>query len=250
MITTLIVEDEQPARERLESFINKNPELKLAGCCSTGQEAIDQINARKPQIVFLDIKLPDISGIDVLKVIDWQPVVVFTTAFDRYALDAFNFSAVDFLLKPYSEERFRLAVQKALQRVALTAPLAREIGKLLSEYQSREACLKRIPSKIGERIFIINVEDIVYFSSDHKLVNAHLFDKNFLINYTLEELQNRLEPDQFFRIHRSTIVNLDYIKTIEPGLGGTYLMKVKDHQGSGLNISRSAARHLREKLGW
>ncbi len=250
MITTLIVEDEQPARERLESFINKNTELKLAGCCSTGQEAIDQINALKPQIVFLDIRLPDISGIDVLKVIDWDPVVVFTTAFDRYALEAFNFNAVDFLLKPYSEERFRLAVRKALQRVALNAPLARQVGKLLSAYQSREACIKRIPSKIGERIFIINVDDIIYFSSDHKLVNAHLFDKNFLINYTLEELQNRLDPEQFFRIHRSTIVNLDYIKTIEPGLGGAYLMKVKDLQHSELNISRSAARQLREKLGW
>ena len=212
--------------------------------------SVCQIDELKPQLVFLDVQLPDISGIDVIKVIEHQPVIIFTTAYNEYAVKAFEYNAVDFLLKPYSEDRFRQAVEKSKQKLFITSQVSEQIQQVLSLYQVKDDYLKRIPSKVGERIFILNVDEIVYFASKHKLVYAHKIDERYFINYTLEELQNRLNPDHFFRIHRSTIVNLNYIHTIEPYFGGAYIMKVKDKTHTELNISRSAARQLREKLGW
>jgi DNA-binding LytR/AlgR family response regulator len=251
MISAFIVEDEKPARERLQEFVDKHPDLNLAGFSENGKQAVLQIESLKPQLVFLDVNLPDISGIDVIKVIEHKPMIIFTTAYDEYALQAFEFNAIDFLLKPFSDQRFNQAVDKLKKRLMAPPPqIQDQIQQILSQWQVKNNYLIRIPSKIGDRIFILNAADIVYFASEQKLVFANQFAERFLINYTLEELQNRLDGDQFFRIHRSTIVNLNYVNTIEPLFGGTYIMKVKDKNRTKLNISRNAARQLRERLGW
>lgn len=250
MTRALIVEDEQPAAERLQELLSKMSGVEIVATCASGEEAVRQIEELKPDLVFLDIHLTDISGLDVLRFISHRPAVIFTTAFDQYAVEAFQIGAVDYLLKPFSEERLRQAVGRVTERLSESARPSWDVQALLSHWQAKEPTLRRIPSKVGDKIYILSVDDIVYFATHDKLVFAHLKDTRFLINYTLEDLEQRLDAEKFFRIHRSTIVNLDYVKTIEAWFGGGYKMTVRDKQNSTLMISRSAGKKLRRKLGW
>ncbi len=245
-----IVEDEKPARERLEKFISKYQEFELIGFSDSGKNAAIEIDALKPDLLFLDIQLTDITGIDLLHLISWKPHVIFTTAYNDYALQAFDLQAIDYLLKPFSEERFKIAVVKALKQLSGEKDNIDQIKQLLNDWKPQTDYLTRIPSKIGDKIYIINEDDIVYITSEDKLVFAYLFETKYLINYTLEQLLSRLNPDKFFRIHRSTIVNMDYVKTIETWFAGGYRMIVKDKKRTELTISRSAGKLLRQKLGW
>lgn len=250
MIRAIIVEDEQPAAHRLLGFLERLPDIDVIGIYASGEEAAKQIDAVTPDLVFLDIHLSDISGIDLLRLISHKPAVIFTTAYDQYAIQAFELRAVDYLLKPYTEERLQEAIERVREQLAGDETPVKQIQELLVHWQPKQPYLRRIPSRTGERIYILNDDDIVYFATENKLVFGHLFDKKYLINYTLEELQARLDPEKFFRIHRSTIVNLNYVKTIEAWFGGGYKMTVRDKQGSELLISRQAGRQLRQKLGW
>ncbi len=250
MIRAIVVEDEQPAADRLLGFLEQLPDVEVLGVFDSGKEAAEQIEITKPELVFLDIHLKDISGIDVLRLISQKPAIIFTTAYDQYAIEAFELRAVDYLLKPYSEERLQEALERVREHLSRQENPAWQIRELLTHWQPQQPYLRRIPSKIGDCIYILNDDDIVYFATENKLVFAHLTDKKYLINYTLEELQARLDPEKFFRIHRSTIVYLYYVKTIEVWFGGGYKMTVRDKQGSELLISRSAGRELRRKLGW
>ncbi len=248
MITCLIIEDEAPSRERLKSFVFTNNSLNLIDEAENAIDAIKIINEKTPQLIFLDIQLPDLSGLDILKVIKHKPFVIFTTAYDQYALNAFQNNAVDFLLKPFSQENFNEAIEKVKEKLPVTPNVVNEMGKFLEQHRIQSNLLTRIPAKVGVKIFILNVQEILYFKSKDKVVFAHRKNDYFIINYTLDELIHRLNREQFFRIHRSTIVNLDFVQTIEPFGSGTYIMQLKDN--SELQISRTAAREIREKLGW
>ncbi len=251
MIEAFIVEDERPALQRLQTLVENHPQLTLAGSAVNGKEAIEQIENYRPQLIFLDIHLPDISGLDILKILSYKPLIIFTTAYDRYAFQAFEYDAVDFLLKPFSQERFGQAVEKALlKKNRLDSVLEKQLMYLFAHLPRQMDYLTRIPAKIGDKIYILKSAEIVYFKSEDKVVTAHLSDDYFIVNYTLDELQTRLNPGEFFRIHRSTIVNLNFVSTIEPLLGGTYLMKMNDKKHTELNVSRSSAKSIREKLGW
>ncbi len=250
MIRAFIVEDEQPALERLRDLINEIADVEIIGSNPSGKEAVQQIDSLKPDLLFLDIHLTDISGIDVLRLISHQPAIIFTTAYNQYAIEAFELRAVDYLLKPFSKERFEEAVDKVREKLQPDQNMTSTFKQLLQSWQPGKDYLTRIPSRIGDKIYILPDDEIVYFKSEDKVVFAYLADSDFIVNYTLEELQNRLHPDKFFRIHRSTIVNLNYVKTIEAWFGGGYKMKVKDKRNTELTISRSAGRLLREKLGW
>jgi len=245
-LTAYVVEDEAPARERLIAFIEAHPRLTLVGWSESGQQAIEEIPRLKPDVVFLDVQLSDISGLDVLKMLPEKPRVIFSTAYETYAVQAFEHNAVDYLLKPYSYERFTRAVDKLL---TYQQPVGPSNESLLQEIRGHHP-LTRIPARVGERIYLLPVDEVVYFSSEDKVVVAHLTDKSYIINYTLEELEHRLDAEQFFRIHRSTIVNLNFVHSIEPYFGGTYIMTVKDAKHTQLQISRNAARRLRQRLGW
>ncbi|MEE9169275.1 MAG: LytTR family DNA-binding domain-containing protein [bacterium] len=250
MIRAFIVEDEHPALQRLQEFLQRIPDIEIVGSEGSGKKASDQIEGVRPDLLFLDIHLSDISGIDLLHLLSHQPLVIFTTAYDKYAIEAFELRAVDYLLKPFSEERLKEAVGRARERLMANEAPAEGIMQLLSNWNPQKDYLTRIPSKIGDKIYVLPDDDVVYFASEDKLVFAYLTDAKFMLNYTLEQLQNRLDPDKFFRIHRSTIVNLNYVKTIEAWFGGGYKMKVKDKKNTELTISRSAGRALRDKLGW
>lgn len=245
-----IVEDEAPALRRLEEFLSDIQDVEVIGTSGLAREAAREIEKSRPDLIFLDIELGDISGIDMLRLLSYDPMVVFTTAYDQYAIQAFELEAIDYLLKPFTRERLAEAVEKVRDRLSIEEASTEGLKKLLANWGPKQDHLTRIPSRIGDKIYILADEDIVYISSENKLVFAFLKNSKYLLNYTLDELQNRLDPDKFFRIHRSTIVNLNYIKTIEAWFGGGYKMKVKDGRNTELSISRSAGKLLREKLGW
>ncbi len=249
MIQTYIVEDEKPALKRLREMLEELEDIEIIGHSASGKQAVAEIDALKPQLLFLDIHLPDISGIDVLHVCEHTPAIIFTTAYDQYAIEAFELRALDYLLKPFSKERLHEAVERARESITKPAPDA-SLQQLLAQWQPPAHRLKRIASKIGDRIYVFNDDDVVYFASDNKLVFAHLQNEKHLINYTLDQLETRLDHQKFFRIHRSTIVNLNYVDKIEAWFSGGYKMTVRDKEKTELNISRNAGRALREKLGW
>ncbi len=245
-----IVEDEQPALNRLKKLLDGLPELLLVGESDSGEKALTEIEHLKPDILLLDIHLSDMSGIDILPLLSHKPKVIFTTAFDNYAVQAFELQAVDYLLKPFSEERLHEALQKAVAQLQSLPQNFNAIKQLLSQWQPQNDYLTRIPSKIGDKIYILNDDEVVYFSSEDKYVFAYLYDKKYLINFTLEQLEARLDPTKFFRIHRSKIVNLNYVDSIEPLFAGGYCAFVKDKNKTELSISRSAGKKLKDKLGW
>jgi two-component system LytT family response regulator len=250
LINTLIVEDEQLALERLSLLLRDNPDIQLIGSARTGQEAAALIDSQKPELVFLDIQLPDLSGLDLLHIISHQPLIIFTTAYNQYAVQAFELQAVDYLLKPFSPDRLNSAIKRVKEKIGQEAPALDAIKNLLVNYGTLKEYLIRIPSKLGDKIYILSDDDIIYLASEERIVFAYLYETRFMVNYTLDELQARLNPDKFFRIHRSTLVNLNYISMIETWFAGGYRTKMKDKKGTELIISRASGKLLRQKLGW
>ena len=250
MLRIFIVEDEKPATDRLKSMIKKIEDIELVGVSPSGREAVDMIDRLKPDLLFLDIHLTDISVIDLPPLLTHKPQIIFTTAFNQYAIKAFELQAVDYLLKPFSAERLEESIRRAKEKIDSGATLNLDLNRLLSRWSPQQEYLRRIPSKIGDKIYIVSDDQVVYFNTEDKLVFAHLDESKYLVNYKMEELQARLDPEKFFRIHRSTIVNLNYVSTIEPWFAGGYMMKVRDKNKTELTISRSAGKALRQKLGW
>jgi two-component system LytT family response regulator len=173
MIKVMIVEDEKPAVERLKTLVKNIEEIELIGICTSGREAVLMIDQLKPHLIFLDIHLTDISGIDLLHLLTHQPQIIFTTAYNRYAIQAFELQAVDYLLKPFSFQRLEQAVRRAKEKIDLTRQQDFDLNKLLSQWAPQKDYLKRIPSRLGDRIYIINDDQVVYFSTEDKLVFAH-----------------------------------------------------------------------------
>jgi DNA-binding LytR/AlgR family response regulator len=250
MLKVIIIEDEKPALDRLDGFIKKISDLEVLGQTDSGKTAAEMIDEMRPDLIFLDIHLSDISGIDLFHMIEHRPMVIFTTAYNQYAIQAFELQAIDYLLKPFSYERLKVAVERAKEKFESKEPSDNNLRELLSKWAPQKDYLRRLPSKIGDKIYILNDDQIVYFNAENKLLYAYLEETKYLVNYRLDELQERLDPEKFFRIHRSTIVNLNYVQTIEAWFAGGYMMKVRDKNKTELNISRSAGKALRQKLGW
>jgi two-component system LytT family response regulator len=250
MLKAIIVEDEEPALQRLQNMLLSFEDVKVLDACRLGKEAAKSIDLHQPDLVFLDIDLPDISGLDLLKLITHEPQIIFVTAYHQYAIAAFELKAIDYLLKPFSQERLQTALQKVREKLQRGDQNTELIRNMIATWQAVQNYLRRLPSKIGDRIYIVTDDEILYISSENKLVYAFTEKSKFLLNYTMEELQNRLDPDKFFRIHRSTIVNLNYVSLIESWFAGGYRLTIKNKEKTELLISRSAGKKMRQKLGW
>ena len=211
----LIIDDESLAREIIKKYIEGNGKVELLGECSNGFEGLKKINEEKPDIVFLDIQMPKINGFELLELIDDPPVVIFTTAFDQYALKAFEVNAVDYLLKPFSPERFGEALEKAF--VYLNEKTKqKDIIKSLIEHQNNSIeFLDRIVIKEGSKISIIPIENINWFEAQDDYVLIHSSEGKFLKEKTMKYFEQHLNPKHFIRIHRSYIVELTKVKRIE-----------------------------------
>ncbi|MCX7984530.1 MAG: LytTR family transcriptional regulator DNA-binding domain-containing protein [Bacteroidetes bacterium] len=251
-IRALIVDDEYHAREGLRIRLQKYPEIMIIAECSTGTEAIDAINTLNPDLVFLDIQMPELNGFEVLKQIHHEPpLIIFVTAYDRYAIQAFEYHALDYLLKPVKEERFHDTIQHAIQELKhrQIQNYSERLTKLLNEYPilpdgdtSRTLStfhepITRILLKQKDHIVIVPVEDIDWIESAGDYVVIHSNNQKYIHRETLSSMEESLDHLQFVRIHRSTIVNIQKVHTLKPNESGDYDIFLRD--GTRLRLSRN-----------
>lgn len=250
-IRTLIVDDEPLGRERIRTLLASDPEIEVIEECSDGRQAIAAIEGSKPDLVFLDVQMPEMNGFAVLDAIasDHMPAIIFVTAYDHYAVQAFEVHALDYLLKSFDRERFQAALQRAKGEIQRSKAglLNERLAGLLEDLQAKQKRLTRLVVKSGGRIVFLRAEEIDWAEAADNYVRIHTGRDSHLIRETLHSLESRLNPEKFLRIHRSTLVNLDRILELQPIFHGDYLVKL--HDGTELTLSRSYREKLVEPLG-
>lgn len=242
--TCLIVDDEKLARDLLREYLEGFPEVVIVGECAKGSDAVELVNRLKPDILFLDVQMPGMNGFDVLEEIDHDPYVIFTTAYDQYAIKAFEKNAVDYLLKPLDEERFRSAVNRAIKRKSTERGTVEELLRTFkSDNRNFESHLFVQKS---EKLFNLPVQDIVYLeaSGDYTIITTH--NDQFVSSSGIGKLEEIMDPDTFIRVHRSTIININSLKEIERHFNGGMVVKMMN--GKSFPVSRTYARQIRKKV--
>jgi two-component system LytT family response regulator len=240
--TVYIAEDEPLARDVLRDAIYAHPQLRLVGEAGDGATALEQINQLRPDVVFMDIQMPELTGLEVLRRLSCMPEIVFTTAYDQYAVTAFELNAVDYLLKPFTRARFDAAVARLLESTA--AP--REILETALSQASQRAPgrLERILVRDRGRIFPLSLNEIEYLKADSKYTAIAARGQTFLVRIGISELEAQLDPARFIRIHRSALVNLDFVDSMKADDQSQLLIQMRD--GAVLTASREASKVLRE----
>jgi two-component system, LytTR family, response regulator len=250
-IHALIVDDEPLARDRIRTLLAREPDIEVVGECATGATAIDAILEHQPALVFLDVQMPEVDGFGVVEAIGptRMPVTIFVTAFDDFALRAFEAHALDYLLKPFPEERFRDALERARRQVeARDARAMRQaLQAVLAESHARPERPRRLAVRSGARIGFVDVESIEWIQADGNYVRLHTTEGSHLVRETLSGLESQLDPQEFMRIHRSTMVKLRAVKHLESLFKGEYLVVLKD--GTRLTSSRPYRSALERALG-
>lgn len=226
-IRTIVVDDEPLACKRLVKLLKEDGNVDVVEVCANGKEAIEQINEKNPDLVFLDIQMPEINGFEVLQNVETEqtPVIIFVTAYDEYALKAFEVHALDYLMKPFNKERFRDSLNRAKNTITnqSKAVVEKKIENLLDYYlDSEQESLSRILIKTSNRYFFLKVDDIDWIESAGNYVRIHTGKNNYLIRETMINMEKKLDSDRFFRIHRSTIINVDKVKELEQWFHGDY----------------------------
>lgn len=244
-ITCLIVDDEQLARDLLREYIGNEPELKIIGEAAKGKEAVELIDSVKPELIFLDVQMPGMNGFDVLDDITHDPYVIFTTAYDQYAIKAFEKNAVDYLLKPIDQERFKLAVKRAVERMKLEQ---NNVGELLRSLKTdnKTSYDSHIFVQKSEKLINLPVEEIMFLeaSGDYTILTTK--NDQFVSSSGIGKLEEILNPETFIRVHRSTIININFLKEIEKHFNGG--MMVKMQTGKSFPVSRTYAKLIRRKV--
>lgn len=249
-IRTLIVDDEKLARDRLQGFLKNVKDIEVIGQARNGVEAIKMIEEQTPDLVFLDVQMPGTDGFGVLKAMSKPCQVVFSTAYDEYAIKAFEVQATDYLLKPISRARLEEAVRRVRGRLESHAP-ATDFSEVLKLLEGRERrFVEQLPVHKGRQILIVPVEEVFWFEVEYRLVYAHTASDRFMTNFTLKELEERLDPDVFFRAHKSRLVNLKRVKAIVPWFGGRFKLVMRNQESSEVELSRAQARVLRRQMRW
>jgi two-component system LytT family response regulator len=239
-VSALVVDDEPLARRRLRELIRTASWLECVGEAASGRAAIAAIDEVQPDLVFLDIRMPDVSGIDVLRRVTHRPAVIFTTAYDQYALTAFEVGAIDYLLKPFGQERFTRAMERA--RPALDHHAGRSVADRTSEAFARGP-LRRLYVRDGSRIVPLPVTAVERVEASDDFVIVHAGPRVFQMNLPLADLEARLDPRTFVRVHRSHLVNLDHVASMVPYDGSRFEITLKS--GARLVASRQKSRELR-----
>src|SRR5262245_56182244 len=247
-IRTLIVDDEPLARERIVDMLAGDAEVAIIGECGDGLAAVAAVEAHKPDLVFVDVQMPELDGFGVLEEIEQTPVIIFVTAYDQYALRAFEVHALDYLLKPFDRERFDKALQRAKHQVERerAGTMNRELVALLADLKSRPKPLERLVIKAGGRVFFLRVDEIDWIEAAANYVKLHAGGEAHLLRETINGLAAKLDPDKFLRVHRSIIVNLERVKEIQPWFHGDYVIIMQD--GAQLTSSRNYREQLRKLL--
>jgi two-component system LytT family response regulator len=254
-IRALIVDDEPAARDTIRGLLARDPEVSVVGECGDGRSALETIREAAPQLVFLDVQMPEMDGFTMLRHLHPAevPVLVFTTAYDQYALRAFEVHALDYLLKPFDDDRFREALARAKERVrqGRVEALSGRLRDLLDDAEgtgdARGRYSTRLMVREGERMVVVPVRDIDWIEADGDVLRIHAGRAQYALRETLKDLERRLDPSRLIRIHRSTIVNVDRIRELQPYFRGEYVVIL--HDGTRLKLSRGCRARLEGVLG-
>ncbi len=244
-----IVDDERLAVERLKRMLEGTGRVTIAGTTTDPEAALEYLRGHAVDVVFLDIQMPGLTGFELLERLDSDVAVVFTTAYDRYAIEAFGVNSVDYLLKPIEADRLDRALDKLERFAAQPKPDVRALARELAAELAPNRRLERIASRVGERTTVLDVARIGHFVSKDKLTFAVVNGHEHVIDYTLTELEGRLDPRRFARIHRATIVNIGLVQELFPAVDGGVLVRLKDEKKTELSVARDRVRELKERLG-
>jgi two-component system LytT family response regulator len=248
-IRALIVDDEPLARQRVRMLLSEEPDVEIAGECENGADALAQIETSKPDLLFLDVQMPEMDGFEMLRNLSPEslPVVIFTTAYDQHALKAFDAHALDYLLKPFKPERFKQAVQRARELIAnkQAGTAARGLLDLLGERPAPAAYLSRLAVKTPGKVIFVNIEDVDTIEAAGKYAVVHVGKETHILRDTLSGLETRLPPERFLRISRSVILNLDRVQELQPLFKGENVILLKN--GKRYSTSRPL-RDIQQKL--
>jgi two-component system LytT family response regulator len=253
-VRALIVDDEPLARQRLRALLRAEPDIDVVGECADGQEALAAIRELDPHLLFLDVQMPVLDGFGVLEALGPEPLpaVIFVTAYDSYAIRAFEVNALDYLLKPFDRDRFRMALERARSQIFKTpSPYTGEQLSALLDHnpsgRTERQFLERLVIKSGGRVFFLRAEEIDWIEAAGNYLRLHVAGDMHLLRETMNNLEARLHPDKFLRIHRSTMVNLERVKELQPWFHGDYKVILLD--GTELTLSRSYRPKLKNLLG-
>ncbi|MCX6258959.1 MAG: LytTR family DNA-binding domain-containing protein [Bacteroidia bacterium] len=245
-IKSIIIEDEEPARDLIKNYLSEYNEIEIAGEFADGFSGLKAINEMKPDLVFLDIQMPKLTGFEVLELAEHHPIIIFITAFDQYAIQAFEASAVDYLLKPYSRERFLTALTKAKEKFTNLAKNESQIKSVLQTIDDKPETIDRIAVRTGRKINVIPSGDIIYLEADGDYVKIHTGSGSYLKEKTMKFFESHLDPGKFIRIHRSYIANIDFIQRLEYYDKENYAAILKNNHH--LKVSSSGYKLLRSAL--
>ena len=249
-----IVDDEPLAVQRLRRLLEENGGVEVTGSATEAEEAVAALSADPPDVCFLDIEMPRMNGFEVLAQLPDQPIVIFTTAYDRYALKAFEVNSIDYLLKPVDPKQLARALAKIEHLRAPDAPaqaaMRVAIEKLAASLRhDRPGYPTRIASRLGDRLWFLDLARVTHFFAHEKLTYAVANGKAYCVDDSIVQLENRLDPAKFIRIHRSTLVNIEWIQEVAPLPGGGLNLQLKDEKHTDLIVARDRAKEFRQRLG-
>jgi len=250
-VRTLIVDDESLARERIRDMLARSPDIDIVGECSNGNEAIETIQRLAPDLLFLDVEMPGLDGFGVLEAIPAAqiPTTIFVTAYDQYAVRAFEVFALDYLLKPFDQERFDIALARARNHLSSlrSEDLSQKILSALEEIRTKPVHLERLVIKMNGHVFFVKADEIDWLEAEGNYVRLHTGKESYLLRDTISALEAQLDPKKFIRVHRSAIVNVDRITELQPWFHGEY--RIILGEGVQLTLSRTYREKLHELLG-
>lgn len=246
-IIAIIIEDEQPARDLLKAYLQSHNEIELVAECENGFDGVKAIAEHHPDLIFLDIQMPKLNGFEMLELLDETPEIIFTTAYDEFALRAFELNAVDYLMKPFSKARFNQALEKVFNRLKNKSGKNREMEKLKVHVREQAGPQERFFVKTGNHIDVIPVSEVIRVEAQDDYVEFHTTKGRFLKKETMTQLEQQLPADRFLRIHRSHIIRLDQMEKLEKYGKESYLVILKN--GDKVQVSKSRIKNLKELLG-
>ena len=249
MLRAYIVDDERLAVQRLTRLLQATTRVQIVGSTTDPEAALAFLRANDVDVLFLDIQMPGLTGFDLLERLDRNLLVIFTTAYDKYAIDAFAVNSIDYLLKPIEPERLDRALDKLERLSGQTRPDVRALARELASQLAPGRRLERVASRVGDRTTVLDVARVTHFFSKDKLTFAGANGREHVVDYTLGELEEKLDPRRFVRIHRATIVNVGLVQELDTWVDGGVLVRLKDEKKTELSVSRDRVRALKDKLG-
>ncbi|MFH1943071.1 MAG: LytTR family DNA-binding domain-containing protein [bacterium] len=245
-IKALIIDDEELGRKIIREYLESHPEVEVVAECQDAYQALDAVEKYHPDLLFLDIQMPEIDGFELLDMLDEIPHIIFSTAYDQYALKAFDVNAVDYLLKPYVQERFDVALERVKKSIRHESRERDKIENLLKNLRDEKKYLDRVLVKQSGKIIVLNVDDILWIEAVEDYANLHTAKDAYLILQSMSQLETKLDPRRFVRVHRSTIVHLGAIRELQSWSNGRLKCHLRD--GCEIVLSRAGAKRLKKLM--